>query len=58
MGDTLTPDQISELDSNIKAMLKQGATQDDVMRYSDDYNKLKKKVVALLPLPYQTPMAS
>jgi len=36
----LTPQQRAQLDSNIKAMLSKGASQDDVIKYSNDF-KLK-----------------
>lgn len=34
----LTPQQAQQLDSNIKAMLANGASQDDVMSYANDFN--------------------
>ena len=44
----LTPQQRQQLDSNIKAMLNNGATQDDVIKYASDFNakygqQVKKK---------------
>ena len=46
----LTPQQRQQLDSNIKAMLNNGATQDDVIKYASDFNakygqQVKKKEV-------------
>ena len=47
----LTPQQRQQLDSNIKAMLNNGATQDDVIKYASDFNakfgqSVKKKEVS------------
>jgi DNA-binding FrmR family transcriptional regulator len=48
----LTPQQRAQLDSNIKAMLSKGASQDDVIKYSNDFKlkydpSVKKKEVGL-----------
>jgi len=48
----LTPQQKTQLDSNIRAMLEKGASQDDVIKYSQDFRSrfdvpVKKKVEAV-----------
>ena len=42
----LTKEQLAQMDSNIKKMLEQGASNDDVISYSNDFKNslLKKKV--------------
>ena len=44
----LTPEQKAQLDKNIRSMLSQGASQDDVTNYANDFKlkydtELKKK---------------
>jgi broad specificity phosphatase PhoE len=50
----LTPQQKKQLDSNIRSMLSQGATEDDVRRYASDF-KSKYDTPAQVQQPVKQP---
>lgn len=53
----LNEEQRKQLDNNIKAMLENGASEEDVMSYSRDFNeKYGKKKVETTPSPSPSPL--
>ena len=53
--DELTPEQLQELDTNIKGMLDGGGSQADVEKYASDYREFIKKKAKEAPSKVTTP---